>query len=85
MNAKIKLLTVIVFLNLLLAGCDTPIAEKPEEDQLIEFQKEMDALAGARIDSAYKQIKQECDTAYKYKLPLLVDSLLKHKKDSLAK
>lgn len=84
MNAKISLTSVIVFLNLLITGCNAPVAETEDTDPVMEFQKEMDALAGARIDSAYKVVKQECDTAVKYQLPRLVDSLLKQKKDSAA-
>jgi hypothetical protein len=83
MRAKINALTVIVFLNLFAIGCSTHAVETAEEDQLIEFQKELDATAGARIDSAYKLIRQECDTAHKYRLPLLVDSLLHLPKDSI--
>jgi hypothetical protein len=84
MRAKINVLFVIVFLNLLVAGCTPNAVETTEEDQLIEFQKGLDTIAAARIDSAYKLIRQECDTARKYRLPLLVDSLLHLPKDSIA-
>lgn len=77
-----KLLTVIIFLNLFLAGCSAKDEETEKEDKLIEFQKEMDARASSLIDSAYAAITKQCDSARTYRLPLLIDSLLKAPKDS---
>ena len=43
----------------------------------ISLQQSMDSIASDKIDSAYLQIQQQCDTAFKYRLPVMVDSLLK--------
>ncbi len=76
MNQKQGTLIVIIFLKLLLCSCrEKPAAEKVN-DRLIEFERMTDSMASVRIDSAYRSIQQLCDTARKYRLPLLVDSIL---------
>lgn len=82
MHAKSILLIVIVFINLVAAGCGPSVHPEDAEEQLIEFQKELDNEASLRIDSAYTVITRRCDSIQSIRIPLLVDSLLKLPKDS---
>jgi len=49
------------------------------KEQLAElrFQQQLDSTASVSIDSAYKIIQAECEVKMKYKVPMLVDSILK--------
>jgi len=46
----------------------------PSVQQIQHYQ---DSLSEVRIDSAYSQIKMNCDTKLVYQLPVMVDSFLK--------
>ncbi|RXK85812.1 hypothetical protein [Filimonas effusa] len=82
MQFKSILLNVIVFINLIAIGCTPAVPPADQEEQLIEFQKQLDNEASARIDSAYAAITRRCDSIQRYRVPLLVDSLLKLPKDT---
>ena len=43
----------------------------------MEIQHNKDSVSEARIDSAYAEIKGNCDTLMVYQVPKMVDSLLK--------
>jgi hypothetical protein len=77
MNQKQGFLFVIIFLKLALCSCREQPASRKLNDRVIEFERAMDSTASVKIDSAYRSIQQLCDTARKYRLPLLVDSILK--------
>lgn len=44
---------------------------------VLEIQHYQDSLSEARIDSAYMEIRKNCDTLMVYQVPNMVDSLLK--------
>lgn len=48
-----------------------------EESITMEMQHYNDSLSEARIDSAYKAIRSNCDTMLTYRVPQMVDSFLK--------
>gem|GEM_PF-5336397 len=77
MQLKVTLRYVIVLIKVTLVACNT---QDPEED-LIRYNERLDSLASRRIDTAYKDLSRNCDTLIKYRLPQIVDSLLKE--DSL--
>jgi len=70
---KVTLRYVIVLIKITLCACNTPT----EEDELIRYNEQIDAASSRRIDSAYRKINAECDSALKYRVPFIVDSLLK--------
>ncbi|WP_147313889.1 hypothetical protein [Deminuibacter soli] len=83
MHAKLIGAFVIVFLNLYCCcGCSPAGKSDEVSDTTLEFEKKLDSIASIRIDSAYKAVQQQCDSANKYRLPLLIDSLQHLKKDS---
>lgn len=69
---KVTVFLVIIFV-ITLASCKQ-IDTKDEE---LAFQQKADSVASKKIDSAYKKIAQNCDTALKNRLPILINSLLK--------
>ena len=71
---KVTLRYVMVLIKLSLVSCQ---GVPQEEDTILQYNQRMDSIASARIDSAYKQISAACDTAIKYRVPAIVDSLLK--------
>lgn len=70
-------LIVIVFLKILTTGCGLSMNSQQKTDKGVDFERQLDSIASWKIDSSYKQIQRDCDSARKYKLPLLIDSLLK--------
>ena len=68
--------TALLFLTVL-ASCSGSTDEHTKEDTL----RIKDAASEKVIDSAYAVITRECDSLLQFKVPLLVDSLLKN--DSL--
>jgi len=70
---KVTLRYVIVLIKITLCACNTT----SEEDALIHYNEQVDLASSRRIDSAYRRINAECDSALKYRVPLIVDSLLK--------
>lgn len=60
----------IVFL---FCGCE----DEKNEPSDNEIQHYRDSLSEARIDSAYVEIKMNCDTMLVYEVPKMVDSFLK--------
>lgn len=83
MQAKLNRANVIVFLNLLaLLSCKQPASAYTVNDTTLDFEKKLDSISSARIDSAYASIRLQCDSAYTTRLPLLVDSILKHPTDT---
>lgn len=76
MPAKLIRSIVIIFLKLTcLTACWQPLPGNEVTDTTIDFEKRLDSIASARIDSAYKAIQQQCDSARSYRLPVLIDSL----------
>lgn len=73
MKLKVTLRYVIVLIKITLCACNSP----SEEDELIRYNEQVDLISSHRIDSAYKLINAECDTALKYRVPMIIDSLLK--------
>ena len=71
---KISVLFLIFF-----TAC-TANTDRDKQQQLIDH--EIDSTTEASIDSAYKKIKQDCDTAIKYTVPVFADSVFKMLKDS---
>ena len=55
------------------------------KDEELAFQQKTDSIASRQIDSAYKKITRDCDTALKYRLPAMVDSLLRFDTATLKK
>jgi hypothetical protein len=56
------------------ASCRTK-AEKEWENEV--WQRQMDSIGNAKLDSIYKKETKECDSLQKLRIPFLVDSLLK--------
>jgi hypothetical protein len=52
-------------------------ATNEQETADLRFQQQLDSIASVSIDSAYKIIHAQCDTNMKYRLPVLVDSIVK--------
>ena len=77
MTRKAKFGFVIIFLKIGLSGCNLITTTDETPDKRIEFERKMDSIASRKIDSAYKTIQLQCDSTRQYKMPLLVDSLLK--------
>ncbi len=75
MKLKVTLRYVIVLIKISLCACNSTA----EEDELIRYNEQVDLTSSHRIDSAYKKINAECDSALKYRVPEIVDSLLKIK------
>ncbi|WP_153800760.1 hypothetical protein [Foetidibacter luteolus] len=73
MKKKWPFLYVIVLIKIFPA-CKQPVNI---DEEILRYNQRLDSVAGARIDSAYKKIKDDCDTARLYRLPVLIDSLLK--------
>jgi hypothetical protein len=63
----------VVIILLILTGCETS-GYKADD---LQIQQQLDSIASVSIDSAYREIQKQCDSNVKYKLPVLVDSLLK--------
>lgn len=68
---------VIIFLKICLSSCNLIVTTEETPDKRLEFERKMDSIASSKIDSAYKAIQLQCDSARQYKIPFLVDSLLK--------
>lgn len=77
MTRKAIFVIVIIFLKIGATSCNLISPKIEPADKRIEFERKMDSIASRKIDSAYKTIQQQCDSARKNKLPLLIDSLLK--------
>ena len=74
---KVTLKFAVVLLLITLASCTDSTGKHTKEDTL----RIADAASEKVIDSAYAVITKECDSLLQFKVPLLVDSLLKN--DSL--
>lgn len=70
---KVTAFVVIVFV-ITLCACKQIL--QVEDD--LDLQQKADSIASKKIDSAYRQICRQCDSARKYRLPEMVDSLLKN-------
>lgn len=66
---KFAVYWAMIFLNACSGGEKVPTA--------LEIQHHQDSVSEARIDSAYAEIKGNCDTMMVYQVPKMVDSLLK--------
>jgi Leucine-rich repeat (LRR) protein len=56
-----------------IGGCSAPVKEPSE----LDIQHFKDSVSEARIDSAYAEIRSNCDTLMVFQVPKMVDSLLK--------
>ena len=74
---KVTLKFTVLLILIVLASCSGSTGEHTKEDTM----RIKDAASEAKIDSAYALITRECDSLMQFKVPLLVDSLLKN--DSL--
>jgi hypothetical protein len=63
--------TVLLVIAMSMFSCSN---EQPSD---IALQQQLDSIASVSIDSAYKIIHSQCDTNLKYRLPVLVDSMLR--------
>ncbi len=70
---KVTLNFCVYCVCLLLYGCN--YEEKTPSVQ--QMQHSQDSLSETRIDSAYREIKMNCDTMMVYQVPAMVDSFLK--------
>lgn len=70
---KVTLKFTIYYVLCINWGCSGS-GEKPIT---MEMQHYSDSVSEARIDSAYKAIKINCDTMLTYRVPQMVDSFLK--------
>jgi len=73
MLLKVTLKLCISFVIIFFYSC-TP-GERAKQE--LEKQRIQDAVAEARIDSAYAAVKRKCDSLRVYQLPQMVDSFLK--------
>lgn len=71
---KVTLIFSVYCTGVLLFGCKYE-KNKPSVEQIQHYQ---DSVSEARIDSAYKEIKTQCDTLMVYQVPVMVDSFLKN-------
>lgn len=70
---KVTLNFAVYCVVFLFCGCN--YEQKPTS--VLETQHYQDSLSEVRIDSAYREIKMNCDTMMVYQLPKMVDSFLK--------
>ena len=70
---KVTLNFTVYCVVFLFCGCEG----KKNEPSDNEIQHYRDSLSEARIDSAYREIKMNCDTMMVYRVPQMVDSFLK--------
>ncbi len=70
---KVTLKFIFYCVFLLFCGCWNAV----KEPQTLEMQHYNDSVSEARIDSAYIEIRSNCDTMMLYRVPLMVDSFLK--------
>ncbi len=68
---KVTVLIVIIFIITL-----TSCKQFNSLEEELAFQQTLDSINSKVIDSAYNSITGLCDSAFKYKLPHLTDSLL---------
>jgi hypothetical protein len=66
---KFPIYCVIFFFS----GC----SENEKAEQELEIQRKQDLVTEARIDSAYRSIKSQCDSLMAFRVPQMVDSFLK--------
>ncbi len=71
LKVTLKLIFYCVFL--LFCGCWGKI----KQPVTLEMQHYKDSVSEARIDSAYAEIRANCDTMMLYRVPQMVDSFLK--------
>jgi hypothetical protein len=69
---KVTVFVVIIFV---IAGLACKQAYTREDE--LAFQQRVDSAASKKIDSAYRAITQNCDTAMKYRVIVMADSLAK--------
>jgi hypothetical protein len=74
---KVTLKFTLFLLLTALVSCSDSTGKHTKEDTL----RTRDAASEKKIDSAYAVITRECDSLLQFKVPVLVDSLLKN--DSL--
>jgi hypothetical protein len=74
---KVTLKFTVFLLLTALVSCTDATSKHTKEDTL----RIADAASEKKIESAYAVITRECDSLLQFKVPLLVDSMLKH--DSL--
>ncbi len=70
MTAKVTAKVVIVVI--MLTSCNT--IEDNAVD--VDYQQQLDSLAGGSIDSAYRSIQEECNQKKAARVPHLVDSII---------
>lgn len=70
---KVTLNFAVYCVVFLFCGCNSQ--QKPTS--VLETQHYQDSLSEVRIDSAYREIKMNCDTMMVYQVPKMVDSFLK--------
>ena len=70
---KIILKFIVYYAIFSFSGC----SGADNGSSIIEIQRYKDSVSEARIDSAYKAIKSNCDTLMVYRIPQMVDSFLK--------
>lgn len=75
MRRLVSCIYVIVLINLF-CSCKGNTSQENVDDDIIFIEQQADSSASAKIDSVYEAIQQQCDTAKKYRLPLLIDSIL---------
>jgi hypothetical protein len=74
---KVTVLIVIIFI-ITLTSCKH--FNSLEEE--LAFQQRLDSINSKVIDSAYNSITGLCDSAFKYQIPLITDSLVNLAKES---
>ena len=70
---KVTLKFIFYCVFLLFCGCWGEV----KEPAALEMQHYSDSVSEARIDSAYAEIRANCDTMMLYRVPQMVDSFLK--------
>ncbi len=79
MDKKAALLFVIFFINLY--SCSQKNRLNNMDEQIVSYEQSLDSISSLKIDSLNKKIQSDCDSAIKYRLPLLIDSLLKQREE----
>ncbi len=67
-------LKFIIYCAVVMTCSCEEIENQAQISQKLHYQ---DSLSEARIDSAYREIRMNCDTLMAYQVPKMVDSLLK--------
>jgi hypothetical protein len=73
MLLKVTLKFPIYCVIFFFCGC----SENEKAEKELEIQRIQDLVTEARIDSAYRSIKSQCDSLMAFRVPQMVDSFLK--------